>query len=38
MKITKNGIVVYDNRIGASDDLDLADPLAISGGSIVIHK
>jgi hypothetical protein len=38
MKITKNGTVVYDNRIGASDDLDLANPLAISGGSIVIHK
>jgi hypothetical protein len=38
MKITKNGVVVYDNRIGASDDIDLANPLAISGGSIVIHK
>jgi hypothetical protein len=30
--------VVYDNRFGASDDIDTADPLAISGGSIVIHK
>ncbi|HZN00089.1 MAG TPA: Ig-like domain-containing protein, partial [Pyrinomonadaceae bacterium] len=38
MKITRNGTVVYDNRLGASDDIDLADPLAISGGSIVIHK
>ena len=38
MKITKNGVVVYDNRVGASDDIDLANPLAISGGSIVIHK
>ncbi|HKY42034.1 MAG TPA: cadherin-like domain-containing protein, partial [Pyrinomonadaceae bacterium] len=38
IKITRNGTVVYDNRIGASDDIDLADPLAISGGSIVIHK
>ena len=38
MKITKNGTVVYDNRVGASDDIDLANPLAISGGSIVIHK
>ena len=38
MKITKNGVVVYDNRLGASDDIDLANPLAISGGSIVIHK
>jgi hypothetical protein len=39
MKITKNGVTVYDNRITvASDDIDLADPIAISGGSIVIHK
>jgi hypothetical protein len=38
MKITKNGVVAYDNRVGASDDIDLANPLAISGGSIVIHK
>jgi hypothetical protein len=38
IKITKNGVVVYDNRIGASDDIDLANPTAISGGSIVIHK
>jgi hypothetical protein len=38
IKITKNGVVVYDNRVGASDDIDLANPTAISGGSIVIHK
>jgi len=38
MKITRNGVVVYDNRVGASDDIDLANPMAISGGSIVIHK
>ena len=38
MKITRNGAVVYDNRMGASDDVDQADPTAISGGSIVIHK
>jgi PKD repeat protein len=38
MKITKNGVVVYDNRVGASDDIDLANPTAIGGGSIVIHK
>jgi hypothetical protein len=38
MKITRNGVVVYDNRIGASDDIDTANPLAISGGCIVIHK
>ena len=38
MKITKDDVVIYDNRMGASDDIDSADPLAISGGSIVIHK
>ena len=31
-------LVVYDNRMGVSEDLDLADPMAIAGGSIVIHK
>jgi PKD repeat protein len=30
--------VVYDNRRGVSDDLDNADPQAIGGGSIVIHR
>lgn len=30
--------VVYDNSIGASDDIDQANPMAIGGGSIVIHK
>ena len=30
--------VVYDNRRGQSDDMDLADPQAIGGGSIVIHR
>jgi hypothetical protein len=30
--------VIFDNRVGKSDDLDLADPQAISAGSIVIHK
>ncbi len=29
---------VYDNRMDASDDIDAADPQAIGGGSIVIHK
>ena len=38
MKITKNGVVVYDNKMGFSDDIDLAAPMAIGGGSIVIHK
>jgi hypothetical protein len=33
-----SGGVVFDNRVGKSDDLDLADPQQISGGSIVIHK
>jgi len=30
--------VVYDNRLGISDDMDNADPMAISGGSINIQK
>ena len=38
IKLTKDGIVVYDNKIGTSDDIDLADPTSISGGSIVINK
>ncbi|MCA1561806.1 MAG: hypothetical protein LC804_16585 [Acidobacteria bacterium] len=38
IKITLGGAVVYDNRIGVSDDIDLADPIAIAGGSIVIHR
>jgi len=32
------GNVVYDNRLGNADDVDLAEPQDISGGSIVIHK
>lgn len=32
------GGIIYDNKRGASDDIDGADPQAISGGSIVIHK
>jgi hypothetical protein len=32
------GLVVYDNRLGSSDDIDAANPQAISGGSIVVHK
>ena len=35
---TSTGDVVYDNNFGASDDIDVADPQTISGGSIVIHK
>jgi PKD repeat protein len=29
---------VYDNVVGASDDIDSASPQAIAGGSIVIHS
>ncbi|HEX9160223.1 MAG TPA: PKD domain-containing protein [Thermoanaerobaculia bacterium] len=30
--------IVYDNRMGAPDDIDAADPQLIGEGSIVIHK
>jgi hypothetical protein len=30
--------VVYDNVPGAPDDIDIANPQATTGGSIVIHK
>jgi hypothetical protein len=30
--------VVFDNRNGSPTDIDTADPQAIAGGSIVIHK
>jgi hypothetical protein len=33
-----SGNVVYDNQLGRSDKLKDADPQALSGGSIVIHK
>ena len=29
--------VIYDNKMGTSDDIDSADPQEIAGGSIVIH-
>ena len=32
------GGVVYDNVVGASDDINSANPQAIGGGSIVIQK
>ena len=32
------GEVIYDNRHGAGDDIDSANPQEISGGSVVIHK
>jgi hypothetical protein len=38
IKITLGAAVVYDNRMGLSEDIDLAEPMAIAGGSIVIHR
>jgi hypothetical protein len=40
IKITRisDGVVVYDSRMGTSEDMDEANPLALGGGSIVIHK
>jgi hypothetical protein len=38
IKITRNGQVVFDNRMGVPEDIDQADPQAIAGGSIVIHR
>ena len=29
--------IVYDNVLGAPDDMDIANPLAIASGSVVIH-
>ena len=33
-----SGDVVYDNRLGASEDIDAAMPMALGAGQIVIHK
>ncbi|HEX5614677.1 MAG TPA: multicopper oxidase domain-containing protein [Acidimicrobiia bacterium] len=30
--------IVYDNVLGASDDIDTANPTVITSGSIVVHK
>ena len=39
IKITRgSSTVIYDNRDGKPEDLDNADPTALGGGSIVIHK
>jgi hypothetical protein len=38
IKVTRNGQTVFDNRMGVSEDIDQADPQAIAGGSIVIHR
>ncbi|MEX1079579.1 MAG: hypothetical protein WED09_10770, partial [Homoserinimonas sp.] len=35
---TSDNVVVFDSKMGTSDDIDAANPQAISGGSIVIHK
>ena len=35
---TASGALVYDNNYTAPDDLDTANPQALGGGSIVIHK
>ena len=32
------GVIVYHNVLGAPDDIDVALPQALSGGSIVIHS
>lgn len=36
--VSNAGALVYDNALGASDDIDAASPQALAGGSIVIHK
>ena len=39
IKIRKNGVTVFDNRMGIpSDDMETAEPQALGGGAIVIHK
>jgi hypothetical protein len=39
IKITDaSGVVVYDNNPGVSNGIDLADPQALGGGSIVLHN
>jgi hypothetical protein len=35
---TSTGTVVFDSKMGTSDDIDAANPQGIAGGSIVIHK
>ena len=32
-----DGVVVYDNSMGSSEDIDWSNPTVIGGGSIVIH-
>jgi PKD repeat protein len=35
---TSTNVTAYDNAAGASDDLDAANPQAIGGGNITVHK
>ena len=35
--VKATGAIVYDNVLGASEDIDAANPQEIAGGSIVIH-
>jgi PKD repeat protein len=35
---TSTGSVVFDSKMGTSDDIDAANPQGIAGGSVVIHK
>ncbi|HEX5829094.1 MAG TPA: PKD domain-containing protein [Candidatus Limnocylindrales bacterium] len=37
-KTSEPSEVVFDNRWGSSDDMDVANPQELAGGSIVIHK
>jgi hypothetical protein len=32
------GAIVYDNALGSPDDIDTANPQALSGGSIIVHR
>ena len=36
--IKATSAIVYDNNLGASDDIDSANPQALGGGSITVHK
>jgi hypothetical protein len=36
--INNGDAVVYDNNLGASEDIDNANPQIIKSGSIVIHS
>ena len=38
IRITRNGVTIFDNRNGTPMDMDASNPQNIAGGSIVIHK